>query len=110
MSRIDAFPFPDNDAEGIVKNYFNYKINSEFRMRMRIIGNILIKLLYIVGNVAAFLIVDGILNGDYKTYGITWTTWSKLPNSMAYDYMGKSKFFIMDKNYSLCFGPSHVRF
>ncbi|XP_066925423.1 uncharacterized protein [Clytia hemisphaerica] len=79
----------DNDAEGIVKNYFNYKINSEFRMRMRIIGNIMIKLLYIVGNVAAFLIVDGVLNGDYKTYGITWTTWSKLPNSMAYDYMGQ---------------------
>lgn len=78
----------DNDAEGIVKNYFNYKINSEARMRGRILGNIFVKVLYIIANVAAFLISDSILNGDYRTYGQQWMTWSKLPNTLAYDYMG----------------------
>jgi len=81
-----------------VKNYFNYKINSESRMRGRIVGNFVVKILYIIANVAAFLIVDGILNGDYRTYGLTWMSWSKLPNSMAYDYMGNvRKPFYMQK-------------
>lgn len=78
----------DNDAQAIVDNYFNYKINNETRMKARILGNVLIKVLYIIGNVAAFLLVNQMLNGDYRTYGLTWMTWSKLPNSLAYDYMG----------------------
>ena len=84
-----GFFISEDDADEIVNNYFNHRINTESRMRGRVIGNIFVKILYIVFNVAAFLIVDDILNGDYKSYGVTWVTWSKLPNSLAYDYMGE---------------------
>ena len=83
--------FSDNDADAIVDNYFNYKINNETRMKARVLGNVMVKILYIIGNVAAFIIVNEMLNGDYRTYGLTWMTWSKMPNAMAYDYMGKRK-------------------
>lgn len=85
---ISLSSFLDNDAEGIVKNYFNYKINTQAKMRSRILGNIGVKLLYIIGSVVAFLVTNSVLNGNYKTYGVQWTTWSKLPNPLAYDYMG----------------------
>ena len=57
-------------------------------MRGRIIGNLFVKILYIVSNVAGFLIVDSILNGDYKSYGSAWIEWGKLSNPLAFDYMG----------------------
>ena len=86
---VCIYAFLEKDADAIVDNYFNYKINSETRMKARVLGNIGVKILYIIGNVVAFVIVNEMLNGDYRTYGLTWMTWSKLPNSMAYDYMGK---------------------
>jgi len=80
----------DNIDEGvIVENYFNHKVNSVSKMRGRICSNICIKILYIVVNVGCFLFLDSILNGGFVSYGFAWTSWSKLDNAMAYDYMGQ---------------------
>ena len=51
--------------------------------------NVMIKILYIVVNIAAFLIINGTLNGRFTSYGSDWITWAKLENALAYDYMGK---------------------
>ena len=79
----------DGDSDGIIKNYFNYKINSATKMRTRILLNIVIKMLYVAVNVVAFLLTDSVLVNRYRVYGLEWVKWAKLENNMAYDYMGK---------------------
>lgn len=78
----------DEKVDDIVRHYFNHRVNSAFKMRMRILGNIIVKILYIVCNVVTFLALDGILNGNFVSYGSMWINWAKLDNQMAYDYMG----------------------
>jgi len=79
----------DGDSDGIIKNYFNYKINSATKMRTRILLNIVIKMLYVAVNVVAFLLTDSVLVNRYRVYGLEWVKWAKLENNMAYDYMGQ---------------------
>jgi len=76
----------DIDIDGLVKNYFNYQINPPLRMRLRIIANLGVKLCYLIVNVIAFVATDGLLNGDFKSYGSDWISWSKGTNEQAYDY------------------------
>ena len=57
-------------------------------MRIRILGDIVVKILYVIVSVVALVVTDGVLNGRFLSYGISWTDWSKLSNAMAYDYMG----------------------
>ncbi|XP_066925425.1 uncharacterized protein [Clytia hemisphaerica] len=76
------------DAEEVVKNFFNKKYNMGYRMRMRIFGSIIVKVLYIACNLFAFLALDFLLNHQYMTYGVKWINWVQLPNEIAYDYMG----------------------
>ena len=78
------------DAGKIIKHYFNRRVNPSRSMYLRVVFNILIKVLYIVSNLVAFLGLDNLLNGEFTTYGSKWVAWSKLDNSVAYDYMGKS--------------------
>ncbi|XP_047145463.1 innexin inx3 isoform X1 [Hydra vulgaris] len=78
----------DIDAEKIAKHYFNIRMNSRRTMTLRVVFNILIKVLYIVVNLVAFLGLDNLLNGEYVGYGSKWLKWSQLENSVAYDYMG----------------------
>ena len=83
------FSFPGSNAEDIVRNYFNHRVNSLSKMRMRIVGDILVKVIYITVNVVALLILDGVLNNGFITYGVLWSDWAKLDNAVAYDYMGE---------------------
>ena len=78
----------DPDAEKIAKHYFDGKTNPQRNNLMRVIFNVLIKILYIVANLVALLGLDNILNGEYLGYGSKWVSWSQLHNSIAYDYMG----------------------
>lgn len=82
----------DSTADVIVNTYFNYKVNTISKLRIRILGNLGVKIIYIVVNVAAFIILDGLLNGVFRSYGPAWMNWSKLNNTMAYDYMGKRNY------------------
>jgi len=79
----------DDGVDLIVKNYFNHSVNSPKKMKTRIFMNVMIKILYIVVNIAAFLIINGTLNGRFTSYGSDWITWAKLENALAYDYMGQ---------------------
>lgn len=76
------------NADDIVRNYFNHHVKSATKLQLRVFGNIVIKVIYIVCNIVAFAILDGILNGNFATYGSMWITWAKLDNQLAYDYMG----------------------
>lgn len=58
-------------------------------MRLRVLGILVVKMIYIAVNIGAFLILNSILNNGFISYGIMWNTWTKLDNSLAYDYMGK---------------------
>lgn len=78
----------DPDAEKIAKHYFDHKTNPQRNNILRVIFNILIKVLYIVANLVCLLGLDSILNGEYLSYGSKWVSWSQLDNSLAYDYMG----------------------
>lgn len=81
---------PDIDA--IVKNYFNRCVNSSTRQMLKVVLNILIKILYLIVNICVFSFTDSVLNGDFKTYGSKWIDWSKLSNENAYNYINKREF------------------
>ena len=76
----------DSDADEIVKAYFNYEVNVRTRMRLRILGNILVKILYIGSNVSCFLMTDYLFNHDFRTFGQAWSKWSKMENEIQYAY------------------------
>ena len=42
------------DTDLLVKNYFNYKVNSLQQLRLRILWNIFVKCLYVFFSLAAF--------------------------------------------------------
>ena len=47
-----------------------------------------VKVLYITVNVAAFYILDGLLMGGFKNYGIEVYNWTKLNHTEQFDYLG----------------------
>lgn len=78
------------DAKKIVKTYFNPKVNTNLKWDscVRILLNIVVKILYFVANIVAFFGIDILLNKQFKNYGQMWIQWSNLPNSIQLDYMG----------------------
>ena len=76
------------EADSIVDNYFDYKINSRRKMRLRTVMTIVVKVLYILANVTAFLLINNIVNGRFINYGIQWVKWAKYDNELAYNYVG----------------------
>lgn len=82
----------DAKADAIVNNYFNDRVNSKNKMRIRTLVDVIVKVLYVIVSVLAFMITDSVLNGRFANYGISWTDWSKLKNAIAYDYMGVRHF------------------
>jgi len=76
------------DAENIAKHYFSKTTNPQRNNMLRIVFNILIKILYLVANLVCFLGLDRLLNGEFIGYGNKWIQWSSLDNAVQYDYMG----------------------
>ena len=70
-----------NDADHIVRNYFNYKVNSIGKLRIRVVMNLLIKCLYIVVNLFGFYFTNYLLHGNYKTYGVDYLNWAQTENN-----------------------------
>ncbi|XP_002164718.2 uncharacterized protein LOC100203416 isoform X1 [Hydra vulgaris] len=81
-----------SSADAILNSYFNRKTSSKSRLRLRILYNYIIKSLYVFVNIISFILTDKIFLGKFKNYGSKWLLWSKLPNSVAYDYMGARSF------------------
>lgn len=74
------------NATHIVSTYFNHQVNS--RLRIRVICNIGIKILYLLANLITFLVLNSLLNHEYISYGSKWVSWTRLDNSKAFDYLG----------------------
>jgi len=83
--------YESSTAEKILNSYFNRDINSAKKQRMRVIGTIGVKIAYIISNIAAFYILDGVLNGKYTSFGSDWIKWSKKSNEDQYNYMTRSE-------------------
>lgn len=73
------------DTDSIVKNYFNYKINSIHKMRIRIMLNVIIKCMYVGVCCIGFWLCDKLMNQDFFNYGTNWVKWTKYNNSMSHD-------------------------
>ncbi|XP_066935891.1 innexin inx2-like [Clytia hemisphaerica] len=65
------------DADHIVRNYFNYKINSIGKLRMRIFLNVIVKCAYVIANLFGFFFTDYLLNGNYRNYGFDYMDWAR---------------------------------
>jgi len=94
MSNSDLISLRDNvkadgvTAESIKNGYFNRSHNPLNKMRLRVLATLGVKILYIIVNVVAFIFLDAILNGNYRTFGSDWVAWSRLGNALSFDYMG----------------------
>jgi len=75
-----------DSADKIVKTFFNHEVTSRSRMLFRVLGNLLVKVLYIVSNVTCFLVTDSLFNNDFRNFGQAWAKWSDLDNEQQYKY------------------------
>nr|CRX73271.1 Innexin 3 [Hydra vulgaris] len=82
----------ENNLDKIIDRFFPYKLNTRtsgvLRLTLRQLFNLLIKLAYVVINFLAFFGTNSLLHGDFKGYGKKWLDWTRLNNTVAYDYMG----------------------
>ena len=82
----------DADAIRIAKHYFNHNANPRKTLAVRVLMNVLIKILYFAANIISFLGLNSLLNDTFIAYGTNWTKWAALDNHLAYDYMGMRQF------------------
>lgn len=92
QSLKDDMKKDDKCAKSIVENHFrNYapaRPNESRQMTVRVVLNIIIKILYILSNVVALLALNNVLNDEFITYGSKFIQWTRLNNTVQYDYMG----------------------
>jgi len=69
-----------------VETYFNYDVNSPSKMRIRIVFNVVIKIMYIAVSIMAYLCTDSLLLGNFRNYGVEWIQWSHFNHSRAFDF------------------------
>ena len=75
----------DPDITVIVKNYFNFEdATARKQQRAKIALNVIMKLIYLISNVAVFVLCDSTLNGDFKNFGVKWLNVAKLPDRNNY--------------------------
>ena len=82
---------PNADVNEIVQNFFKYRMLSKARMRLRVLLNIFVKLLYIAANSTVIISTNYLLNGDFLTYGIEWVKWSQLGNALSHNHNMKQR-------------------
>ena len=76
------------DHGKIAESYFNPRINAEGSGYLPVVLNIFIKISYIAVNLMALFTLNFSLNNEYLSHGISWVSWSKLNNSLQFDYFG----------------------
>ena len=92
VSLKDSIKKDKPDTGKIVNSYFNNRVNPQETSYLRITINILIKIWYFLANIIALLSLDSLLNNEYVSYGTKWVNWSKLNNSIQFDYLGMRDF------------------
>jgi len=50
-----------------------------------------VKVIYVLVNIGAFVVLDGNLNGLFFGFGSKWFDWASLTNTDQFDYMGGSE-------------------
>ena len=92
QSLKDEMKKDDKTAQSIVENHFrNFeeaRTTESRNMTIRIILNIVIKVLYILSNVVALLALNNVLNDEFLSYGQKFVAWTRNNNTIQYDYMG----------------------
>lgn len=71
-----------------MQNYFNEKLNPKSKLRVRVLGDVFVKFLYMIGAISGFHITNSVLHNEFVQYGATWMSWTTLNNTNANDYMG----------------------
>lgn len=78
----------DCDTDDLVKNYFNLETNEPTRQMMRVILNVLVKVLYMIANVFVLTFTNGLLNDQFTSFGSNWLSWNRQDNEAKHSYMG----------------------
>ena len=55
-------------------------------MRMRVFMNFIIKLLYLLVNITAFMVLNSSLDHTFYKYGTEWMSWTRLNSTMQLDF------------------------
>lgn len=76
------------DVDEIVKNYFNMETNQPTRQMLKVVMNLVVKVLYLVSNILVLSFTDGLLNGRFSQFGSEWMAWAKREHVEQYKYMG----------------------
>lgn len=82
------------DATKIAQYYFNETSRTVgcCGTFLKVLLNLLIKMMYIVVNAFIFYALNYLFNGDFYYYGTQWLKWMRHNNTIAYDYMGLRDF------------------
>ena len=60
-------------------------------MRVRVIANFFIKLLYVAVNVSTFIVLHGMLQFQFRDYGINWARWARNNAVYTLDYNARTE-------------------
>lgn len=69
MSLKSSIKDYQSDPDKLIRNYFNYNVNSQSQLRLKIWWNILVKTLYVFFSMITFYLTDFLLFGNFITYG-----------------------------------------
>lgn len=73
--------------EDIIAKFFIHKSQKSIsNLRARVLLNILVKVLYVVANVAGFLVLDISVNGYFVGFGGKWNEWINREHEQKHDY------------------------
>lgn len=89
--RKDIKDAPATDTTLIIRNYFNYSINALHVLRVRVWGNLAVKLIYIFNGICAFYITDYVLLGRFAGYGTKYLRWHAQNNTLRHVVTFKSQ-------------------
>lgn len=76
------------DEKEIVKNYFNLETNQPTRQNIRVLLNIVVKVLYMIANVLVLTFTNSLLNDQFTSFGSDWMSWNSQVNQVKHKYMG----------------------
>jgi len=77
----------NKDDEGITRYFFDHKMNTPRNMNVRVLVNVLVRVMYVVAYGISFFLINKSLYGNFTSYGKRWIDWTMLTNEDMYDYM-----------------------
>lgn len=75
------------DVNLIRETHFNYKFNCAARMRLRVFGNFLVKMMYALSNAICFFTIDNVMGGAFRHFGLDWSQWRSSKDEYTDEYI-----------------------